>query len=246
MKNIELFISDVDGCLSEPFVSPDWDALTEIRHLNEMSRIQSNIPPLTICTGRPLPYAEAVAQWLGVEHWFIFESGAGMYHPKTNEVRWSEHLTNEIKEALREMRIWAETEIVSQFDDMMIEFTKRVDVGLVSPNHDHIKDAYERCVAKATSLHPDLEVHNTDISVNIIYKNVNKGTGVKELAELHGYDPAKLAYIGDGMNDVAAMKVVGQSFAPANARPQASEACDELLDEKETQAVLKAYKMLVG
>jgi HAD superfamily hydrolase (TIGR01484 family) len=246
MSKYQLFISDVDGCISEPFVQPDWDILTEIRHLNMMSRVQDDIPPMTLCTGRPQPYAEALAQWLGIEHWFIFESGAGMYHPKTNEVRWSERIPEEIFEALNEMRAFAEKEIIKIYPKMMIEFTKRVDVGLVSPDTKAIQDAYNRCAEKAAEIHPDLEVHNTDISVNIIYSKVNKGTGVGELAEIYDYDLDRLAYIGDGMNDAAAMTRVGKSFAPANARPQASEVADVNLPDKETAAVLKAYKMLIG
>src|SRR5690625_6436425 len=63
---IKLFVTDLDGCISYPYRTPNWEAIQEIRDLNIASRSIPEIPPLTICTGRPHPYAEAVAQWLDV------------------------------------------------------------------------------------------------------------------------------------------------------------------------------------
>src|SRR5690625_6841963 len=71
---IKLFVTDLDGCISYPYRTPNWDAIQEIRDLNIASRSNPEIPPLTICTGRPHPYAEAVAQWLDVRLPFVFES----------------------------------------------------------------------------------------------------------------------------------------------------------------------------
>jgi hypothetical protein len=60
---IRLFVVDLDGCISFPFVTPDWEAINVIRDLNIASKHDPSIPPITICTGRPLPYAEAVAAY---------------------------------------------------------------------------------------------------------------------------------------------------------------------------------------
>ncbi len=49
---IKLFITDLDGCISMPFIPPKWDAIRKIIGLNQQSRTDLKIPPLTICTGR--------------------------------------------------------------------------------------------------------------------------------------------------------------------------------------------------
>src|SRR5690625_7499307 len=76
---IKLFVTDLDACISYPHRTPNWDAIQEIRDLCLANRSNPEIPPLTICTGSPHPYAEAVAQWLDVRLPFVFES-AGPYH----------------------------------------------------------------------------------------------------------------------------------------------------------------------
>ncbi len=72
---IKLFITDLDGCIAHPFLSPDWEALSKLKELNRLSKEREEIPALTICSGRPFPYVEAIGQWLGVEAPMIFESG---------------------------------------------------------------------------------------------------------------------------------------------------------------------------
>jgi hydroxymethylpyrimidine pyrophosphatase-like HAD family hydrolase len=82
---IRLFVLDIDGCISHPFKTPDWESISEIRELNIRSRQEAEIPALTLCTGRPLPYAEAVAQWLDIRLPFVFES-ALLYHPVRQKI----------------------------------------------------------------------------------------------------------------------------------------------------------------
>lgn len=79
---------DIDGCISQPFTSPDWALLSELRALSEQSYHDPHIPRACLCTGRPAPYAEAVSQWLDIRDQAIFESGAGMLDIATQKVRY--------------------------------------------------------------------------------------------------------------------------------------------------------------
>lgn len=58
-----------------PFIPPKWEIITELKELNELSKTDETVPPLTICTGRPMPYAEAVYQWMGMYKPFCLKAG---------------------------------------------------------------------------------------------------------------------------------------------------------------------------
>jgi HAD superfamily hydrolase (TIGR01484 family) len=245
-KVIKLLVTDLDGCISHPFNPPNWNAISQIKDLNEQSEESTVIPALTLCTGRPYPYAEAVAQWLNVRFPILFESGVGSYHPKTNNLLWSSIITPEIQDYFDEIRRWTEKEILPRYPNNLIEYTKKIDVGLVSPNKKDIMEMFDLMVER-TKDRPDLvEVHNTDVSVNVIYKHCNKGTGLLWLSQLTGIEISEMAYIGDGMNDAPALELAPYSFAPFNSRIEAKNAAKMVLNSDSTHAVLEAYQFCIN
>jgi hydroxymethylpyrimidine pyrophosphatase-like HAD family hydrolase len=241
---IKLFVVDLDGCISYPFISPEWDAINQIRNLNIASEYDSNIPAITICTGRPLPYAEAVAQWLCVRHPFAFESGAGLYHTQKNLLSWAPFLTDDRLKAIHELKEWAQTDIIPRFPGTVAEFTKRSDVGFIHPLTEVNHRIFHTVKPYVEAHYPDFEVHDTDVSVNIIVRDCNKGTGVTLLSERIGVPLDQIAYIGDSSGDLPAMHRVKWSFAPTNARPQVK-AFAENIDEEATKATLAAYLKII-
>lgn len=48
-----------------------------------------------------------------------------------------------------------------------------------------------------------------------------KGESILEIGKKLGVEPLRIAYMGDDVNDIAAMEKVGLSFCPANAAPEA-------------------------
>lgn len=48
----------------------------------------------------------------------------------------------------------------------------------------------------------------------------DKAAAVREFASRHSLDLADIAFMGDDVNDLGAMEIVGVSAAPADARPQ--------------------------
>ncbi len=243
---IRLFISDLDGCISFPFRPPPLGTLAELVELHGQRKSDACIPPLTLCTGRPMTYAEAVAQWLAVDRPFLFESGSGMYDPVANRVTWSPHLTDTDKQALAELRQVVHTELAERYPGTIAEIAKRFDVGLVNPDTATIqllRAAIEELVAGYSNA--DLEIHHTPISVNVIPRAANKGAGIAWLAAQLGISLDEVAYMGDSGGDVSALTRAAMPFAPANAAPEAKAVATVLRGEA-TEGLLEAYRAVIA
>lgn len=242
---IKLFITDLDGCLTEPFQKPDLSVIETISRLCKLSKNDISIPDFTLCTGRPLPYAEAIAQVVGIKNWLIFENGAGLYHTLNNELIWSDLLNQNVFEQLKIMRDWVTNEILPIYPGMITEFAKRADVGVVSPHTNDILTVFEKAKEKTQKDAPLLEVNCTDVSVNIISKDCNKGTGLRLLSDKISVQVEEMAFIGDSMNDLTAMDVAGLTFAPSNAKKDIKQKAGYVLEKRSTEAVLEAYQTCI-
>ena len=236
---IKLFITDLDGCVTDPFITPDWDAFSKIRELNLASKEDKSIPPLSICTGRPMPYAEAMAQVLGIRIPFIFESGGGMYDVEKNKITWSEALTKQAKKEVLEIKEWSKEHLIKPNNAAISEFAKFTDIGIIHQDTPTIDEMYD--IAKN---YPLFEVHKTIVSVNIILKKANKGEGISMLCSHFGYKLEEVAYIGDSSGDIPGLKIVGMPFAPSNAA-QITKDVAKVTVGQSTNGVLEAYNEII-
>lgn len=240
---IKLFITDLDGCISTPFVAPDWNLLSEIRRLNDQHVNDKAIPPLTICSGRPLPYVEAVAQWLNVKCPAVFES-AGICNVEEYDVQFLPVFDTKAEQQVGELKKWLQQEIIPKYPRMILEFTKKMDAGLIHTEKEVIDDAYPTIKNYVAAHYPVFEVHKTEVSVNIILADNNKENGILRLCELLDIHPHEVAYIGDSSGDIPGLKIVGQPYAPGNAVAAVKEHA-EALDVEVTEAVLEAYNRII-
>lgn len=227
-----------------PFVTPHWPSVSWIRELNQLSRDNPAIPELSICTGRPFPYAEAVAQWLDIRQPIVFESGGGIYFPDRQKVEFSSQYYAHERE-VKEVRRWVEQLIKEEFPDVMLEFAKHTDAGVIHNDLSTITSFYDRATAYVSQNFPQFEVHHTEVSVNIILRDCNKGTGLVRLSELTGIPLEEMAYIGDSSGDISALKIVGKPFAPSNAVDAVKEVA-QVTKAKTSMGVLEAYQLLSG
>ncbi|HEX6981177.1 MAG TPA: HAD-IIB family hydrolase [Balneolaceae bacterium] len=240
---IKLFITDLDGCLTAPFEKPDWELLSRIRRLIEQSESDFSIPSLSICSGRPLPYVEAVAQWLGINHPVVFESG-GIYELATNKVQISSAFDEEAEQQVEKLKDWLQQNIINKYPDMILEFTKRMDAGLIHLEKGTIDEVLPVVSEYVSKNYERFEVHRTDVSINIIPSENNKESGIKKLCEMLNIEPDEVAYIGDSSGDIPGLKIVGYPFAPLNASEDVKKHA-EVLKAEVTDAVLMAYHQLI-
>ena len=244
-KPILLFVTDLDGCMTVPFETPHWTDYTQIRALQLQSQDDPSIPPMSICTGRPMPYAEAQAQFLGIRLPFVFECGGGLYDLTTNTLTWNPIVTETLKEDIEAIRAWAHREIFPNFPGAIPEFAKFTDVGLIHRETSVINDIYALATAEITNHFPSFEVHKTDVSVNIIVKKANKGEGLALLSQTLDISLDQMAYIGDSSGDIPGLQRVGLAFAPQNAQQAVKEASHLVTESDATAGVLEAYHWII-
>ena len=241
---IKLFVLDVDGCISIPFKSPDFEVLSAIKDLQIRSFEDPAIPSITICSGRPMTYIEAVAQWLGVKHPFVFESGGGIYDVKANRLHWSPEFNSEVQSKQQEFRTWVLDEIIAKNPGTILEFTKKTDVGIINQSEKEIIRMYNAIKEEVEKNYPFMEVHRTEISVNAILKASNKGFGLEQLSTYTGIGLDEMAYIGDSSGDIPALQKAEIGFVPANGTKETHQ-YGISLKSSATEAVLEAYEKLI-
>ncbi|CAN5433830.1 HAD hydrolase family protein [soil metagenome] len=241
---IKLFVTDLDGCISQPFKTPHWESINRLRELNIKSADDPAIPPITICTGRPFPYAEAVGQWLNIRYPFIFES-AGLYHWEDNRIETALDNTEESLAPINEVRRWLTEEVLPSYPNAILEFTKMMDAGIVCPDVSIVNEIHEKILGYIPENYPDLEIHTTDVSVNILMPGNNKLLGLKMLGKHLNITLNEMAYIGDTGGDAVALREVKMPFAPINARKVAKDVAKVMISET-TQAVLEAYNEVIA
>lgn len=81
-----------------------------------------------------------------------------------------------------------------------------------------------------------------ELAVGEVYQAVqDKAVFVKNWLKEHGYSTKEAAYIGDDVNDLEAMRIVGISACPANAVSQVKEEVDYVCDQNGGEGALREF-----
>ena len=236
---IKLFVTDIDGCLAEPYAAYDLDGMSALR--DHAASDDPADPALSICSGRSYPYVEALTQALDLTTPVLFESGGGRFDPVAAQTTWNPALTETIEAELEEVRHWFVTECVPG-TALSLDHAKRTQAGVVSPNPEDILDLRPRTEQFVQENVPDLRVFSTAVSIDVVPPGITKRTGLEWLADHLGIDVSNVAYIGDAETDREALGTVGRSFAPANADPEVRRRVDHVTDGAVIDGTLEAYR----
>ena len=241
---IALFVTDIDGCLSEPYTPYDLDGFVALREHADAAGAPNEtpgLPSVSICSGRAYSYVEAVTQALGLTAPVLFESGGGMFDPVAAQTTWNPALTPEIEAELEEVRHWYATDVVGG-TKMSIDHAKRTQAGVVTPDTDEIRALRPRALQFVEENAPNLQVFATDNSIDIVPHGITKRTGLEWIAEYFDLSMDDIAYIGDTDADVPALKAIGVSFAPANAHGVVTDCVDHVTAGSVVDGTLEAYR----
>jgi HAD superfamily hydrolase (TIGR01484 family) len=251
-KPIKLLITDVDGCLIQGEKAPyDLDALAAIRELNQAAAHDPTIPAVTICSGRPYPYVEAMLKLVDGHLPAVFEHGCGLYYP-ARELR---HECAYHPQALRS------PDQRSQLEALVARIEQETGAGrqcakgaLVTffPPPDHSPAAFATYVADTIAQAGlPLEVGHTMTSVDVAPLGIDKLVGVEWLLQElrgEGWEIAmdQVAAVGDSPSDLCVLQPAGLSAAPANADAVVRAAVDYVSPERYTRGVLDVLQRAVA
>jgi len=213
------------------------------RHAAEAGRptAEHPTPAVSICSGRPYPYVEAMTQALDLTVPVLFEGGGGRFDPVEAQTTWNPRFTDEIATEVEEVHHWFVTECIPG-TKMSVDHAKRTQAGIISPDPDEIVAARAETERFVEARVPDLRVFSTDVSVDVVPPGITKRNGLEWLTEHLGVEMAEVAYIGDTDSDLGALSAVGTSFAPANADEEVLKAVDHVTDGTVLDGPLEAYR----
>lgn len=242
---IRLFISDIDGCLAEPYAPYDLDRFQRLRRLIDAADADPAVPALTLCSGRSYSYVEAMTQVTGVRVPVLFESGGGLFDPVQVQVQWNPALTPAIEEQLQQVQAWLLGECLPG-TTAMYDYGKRTQAGIVSADHEEIAALVPLVEAYVEQQMPDLRVFHTPISIDVLAPTITKKQALHWLSGILDLPLQHMAYIGDTNGDLEALAEVGVSFAPANATPEVRALVTHTTQGAILQGVLEAYDQCIA
>jgi hypothetical protein len=217
--NIRLILCDVEGCLTPPnrgIMIPEQ--LTAISEYCKSARNDKSLPPLVLCTGRQIPYAECVAQLIGA--FFpgfpsIAENGAFLYDVAKNEIIPNSILTSEVSELLKDVREQTD-ELIKNYKAKK-EYGKDICISLNPPDNLKVEEFYEIVREALTNFNMVIEITYSKSAVDITPTGVNKGSGVRQISEYTGITFEEMLGIGDTRGDMPMLEIIGTPTGPANA-----------------------------
>jgi len=217
---IRLIVLDIDGVLTDGETKAlDLGFLGKLAALNQLARndqrrLQRPYPQITLCTGRPAPYAEALLQAIDGRLPAVFENGAGLYVP--NGYRFLSHPELGNGKQMRAVRSRLEETLV-QGQIAFLQPGKEYSLSIFAHNPEKTDELLKQTVSALGSLTEAVDLVYSASCLNVLPRDIHKGKGLDFLAEQIGINQEEMLGIGDSDIDLPFLARVGISAAPANA-----------------------------
>ena len=217
-NRIRFVLCDVDGCLTpEDPVAPDAAALASIARRQQRIATGEDLAGLTLCTGRPQPFAELLCRMLHVRLPLIAENGVWLYDPVRNRYLIDPAIGADDLAAVDACREWLRTALAGSLADGAIQPGKTASVSLYSSDHAALAAALPRVQAQVQAAGWPIRVSMSWYYINCDLGHISKATGIARWRGLVGAEAQELAGIGDTLGDLAIADSVAVFACPANA-----------------------------
>ncbi len=212
-------VVDVDGTITYEDRSLDCRAVEALRSLQV---------PVVIATGNVLCFARAVSKLVGTGGIVIAENGGVV---ECGVVDYDMAHIKECEEAFEFLsRHFALERLDAEYRKTEIGLRRNFDVG--------------KARQMLMKEFPELDIVDTGFAVHIKSKKVNKGIGLKRIAELMGLDAKDFVAIGDSPNDIEMLKASGFGVAVGNAHPELKKVADMVTEGEHGAGVAEAVEYL--
>ncbi len=214
-NNIKLIALDIDGVISKGMKSNfNYTILNILANINIRAKKNPYYPPVTVITGRPQPYVEALLQIIKGFVPAVFEQGTGYYHPKEYTVSKNPDLKN--MDIFYEMKNKILTEIIRKNNSVFMQPGKEYTVSMYSTDREEHENLKKAVLDKNPEWAEYFDFIYSSNCLNIIPKGFHKGKGIDLLSEKSGVAAENILGVGDSDVDVPFLKKTGYSAAPAN------------------------------
>lgn len=247
-RTYDAVICDIDGCLGPETHGPlDAPRLAEVGAYNDRAHADGDRPVVTLCTGRPLPYAEAMARLIGTRTLpVVCEMGVWLWHSDTNVFDRDPRITPSDIEAVHAAQAWLESEFgagnprgpVSQ------QPGKACSISLYHPDTAYLKSLEPGLASACAERGWPFRVSSTWNWINLDLTHVSKATGIVRMKAHTGLETPRLAGIGDTMGDLAIREHVAFFACPANADERLKPHADYVSPHEDVAGVLDILERL--
>jgi len=238
-------ICDLDGCLASENTAPfDLESLGLIAERNRRAIEMGEGPIVTVCTGRPQPFAEAMCRLIANTRLpCVCENGVWLYDPASNGYERDPRLTPEHLDRIAEITRWVESELGPR--GVTIQPGKVASISLYHPDAEYLREEVFPLVSQAFEVCGwAMRVSMTWFYINCDFEFISKGTGLDRMIEQTGLRPDRLAGIGDTPGDLVIAERVAWFGCPANAHERIRARADAIADREEAAGVLELLDRL--
>ncbi|WP_338738459.1 phosphoglycolate phosphatase [Haloplanus salilacus] len=211
-------VLDIDGTLTTPTGGIDPRAFEAVPAWDA---------PVVLATGKAFPYPVALCHFLAIPERVVAENGGVVYADDEVTVTADGDRVREAARAFVDRGGdlgWGAADTVNRWRETEVAISLDADEALL------------RDVAADF----DLEVVDTGYAYHLKTPAVEKGAGLRSVAETLGLDPEAFVAVGDSENDVSTFEAAGRSFAVANADDRARAAADHVTQGTHMDGTLEA------
>ncbi|MBC7772281.1 MAG: HAD family phosphatase [Pyrinomonadaceae bacterium] len=224
----DLIICDIDGCLSPEGTAPiHLDHLAKISAYNHEAVATANAPPITLCSGRPQPFGEAMCKILGIAQVpCVFENGAWLYRLDTNQYELDPSITDQHLADVQALSRWVSTEFgtppgTAAERQRTVGVTQQpgkiASVSLYHPDTEYLRSLMPALAEQCRRAGWPIRVSMTWLYINLDLAHISKGTGLDRLLREAKIPKDRIAGIGDTMSDLPIRERSAYFACPANA-----------------------------
>jgi len=238
-RRFDAIICDIDGCLCPEDSGPmDAAALTTIAEHNRLAQSLGDRPVLTLCSGRPQPFVEAICRLIGNATLpCVAENGVWIYHPASNRYEMDPRITPDHLDLVNEAWRWIDGRFGSE--GVVAQPGKAAAISLF-----HADTAFLRSIVPKIQAHFKGRAWPMRVSMTWLYINcdlsfVSKASALDRLMEQTGLTRDRCAGIGDTPADLAIADRVARFACPANAHEQIRQRADLVATRPEAAGVVE-------